>query len=137
MQKVQGLTKTMWFPKTASTTWAVGAMMIFDGSGNVTKATSTSSKLLGLSLKATASTDTDYALNTLIPIEVPVEKYVVFNALTASAVAADIGASVDLTDEQTVNRGGTSHHVVTIVGVVSATSVNVVINAAYDSVAGA
>lgn len=127
----------MYFPKKASTAIAVGAAVIFDGSGYVTIATSTSAKLLGVSRKVIASTDTDYASTTLIPIEVPIENYVTWLADTASAVAADIGAAVDLTDSVTVNRGATSHHVVTITGVQSATKVFVVLNALYSSVAGA
>ncbi len=137
VKKFSGKTKTIWFPKAASTAFADGAFVTFDGSGNVTPATSTSAKLVGVCRKAVASTDSDYASTTLIPIEVPVERYVEWDALTASAVAADVGAAVDLTDSVTVNRGATSHHVVTITGIISATHVRVVINALYDNVAGA
>ena len=73
----------------------------------------------------------------VVAVEVPVEKNVEWEALTASAVAADVGNAVDLTDSVTVNRGGTTHHVVTITGIISATKVNVVINALYDSYVGA
>lgn len=127
----QGKTKTMYFPKAASTAFTDGALVIFDGSGHVTPAISTSAQLVGVIRKTVASTDSDYASNTMVPVQVPIELYVTWVALTASAVAGDVGAQVDLTDSVTVNRGGTSHKVVTITGVRSATEVLVVLNSLY------
>lgn len=137
MRRVQGKTKSIFLPKKASTAWAEGAMLIFDASGYVTKATSSSTKLLGLSRKTIAATDTDYASTTEIPVEVPVEDYVIWEAAAVAAVVADVGIAVDLTDELTVDRSGTTHHVVTIIRVVSATKVEFLINAKYSSYAGA
>ncbi len=131
-----GKTKAMWFPKAASTAIAEGAALVFS-SGYVTPATSTSPILAGISRKTVASTDSDYASHTLIPVEVPVEDGVKWEALTASAVATDIGVACDLTDSVTVNRGGTSHKVVTITDVIDATHVLVVLNSFFGHLNGA
>lgn len=130
-KRAAGKTKTMYFPKKASTAFADGALVIFDGSGFIDVAISTSAQVIGVIRKTIASTDSDYASATLVPVQVPIELYVEWAALTASAVAADVGAQVDLTDSVTVNRGATSHKVVTIVGVRSATEVLVVLNSLY------
>lgn len=135
--KRKGRTVLRWFPKKASTAWNDGDAAIFDGSGYVTTATSSSTTLLGVHRKTIATTDSDYASTTSVPVEIPVDKFTVWEALTASAVATDIGTAVDLTDKATVNRGASSHHVVTIVEFISATKVGVIFNATYDAVAGA
>jgi hypothetical protein len=123
-----GLTKTMYFPKAASTAITLGAALKFDGSGNVTPSTSSDATVLGISQRAVASTDTDYASNTLIPVEVPVEKGVEFLALveTGTATAANVGLTYDLNDSLGVNLNGTSHNAFTVTRFISATQVAVV-----------
>jgi hypothetical protein len=137
IKRLAGATKMMYFPKAASTVFAADSFVTFDGSKNVIPSTSSSTSIVGVCRKAVAATDSDYAAETLIPIEVPTELYVEFLATTASAVATDIGVAVDLTDAVTVNRGASTHHVVTITQVISATQVAVVINALASTVAGA
>ena len=66
--------------------------------GYVIKAPSTTNKFAGISQRTVAATDADYASNTLIPILVPVVARPLLIALTASAVATDIGTRCDLTD---------------------------------------
>ena len=112
--KNTGKTKTVYFPKAASTAITMGQSSAFDGSGNVTPVTSSTTLFAGVVQKTAASTDSDYASNTLIPVEVPVEKYVEFIADTTGATAANVGIQYDLTDANTVNLGATSQKVVTV-----------------------
>jgi hypothetical protein len=57
-----------WFPKTASTTFAVNDMVSIlstvAGAGTLIKATSSSTKILGLCLRAVTASDADYASTT-------------------------------------------------------------------------
>ena len=123
----KGKTRIAYFPKTASTALAADSLVALS-SGYLIAATSSTAKHVGVLRKAVAATDSDYASTTLVPVEVPINDMVEWLATTSSAVAADVGNSVDLTDAVTVNRAATSHKVVTIVGIVSATVVRVVLN---------
>jgi len=120
----------MYFPKTASTALSIDSLVTLS-SGQLVAATSSSTKVLGVLRRASVSTDSDYTSTTMLPVEVPLDNTVVWEALTASAVAGDVGANVDLTDALTVNRGGTSHKVVLISGFISATLVEVVLSSTY------
>ncbi len=132
----KGKTKFMYFPKTASTAFTNGNAVVLT-SGQLVEATSSSTKLLGVVRKTVTSADSDYALTTPIPVEVALDDTTTWEATTASAVAADVGNAVDLTSAGVVNRGATSHKVVTIVAVISATIVEVFINSNYQSLNGA
>ncbi len=123
----------MWFPKAASVTFTVGTLMAFDGSGNVTPATSSSTKVLGLTNKAAASTDADYASNTLIPIRVPLERY---NIVTAAYTGTTpvVGVAYPLSDGNTINGSSSAHSILTVISVnTAASTVDGFLNAGYDS----
>lgn len=123
-----GLTKEIYFPKAASTAFTLNCFVKFDASGHVIPSVSTDATILGVCLKTIASTDSDYASNTLIPIEVPVEKAVewIVPVETGTATAALVGTQCDLNDSLGVNVNGTSHNPVYITQFISATSVAVV-----------
>lgn len=118
----QGKTKVIWLPVTTSTALTKGNLVTFT-SGLLVAATSSTgaADVAGVGVKTIASTDTDYATARLIPVEVPVERHVVWEGATASLVATDIGVEVDLTDAGTVNRGATSIKVARAVKLISAT----------------
>lgn len=123
-----GLTKVMWFPKAASTANTAQCAAKFDGSGHVIPSVSTDATILGVFLRGVASTDTDYANNTLVPIEVPVEKAVEWIAdveNSGTATAANVGVTYDLNDSLGINLSGTSHNPVTVTRFISATKVAV------------
>lgn len=124
-----GLTKVMYFPKTASTAIPLGAAVVLS-SGQVALATSGTANILGVSLRAVVAADTDYASTTLIPIEVPVEKAVewLVPVSTGSATAASVGVTYDLTDSAGINVSSTSQNAVVVTRFISATQVAVVIN---------
>lgn len=126
----QGLTKVMYLSVTPSTAISKGALLAWS-SGKLIAATSTTapSTIAGVSVRSIVSTDTDYASDRLIPVEVPVELGVVWTAdVTATAVASDQGLYCDLTDSLTVNRGGSTYDVVQIVKFLTTVKCDVLLN---------
>ena len=119
----RGKTKTMWLPITASTAIAAKALTAWS-SGKLIAATSTTAptSIVGVLKKAVAATDADYALDRLVPVEVPVETNVEWEGdVTSGLVAADRGLYQDLTDSATVNRAASSYDVVQCIKVISTT----------------
>lgn len=120
----KGRTRIEWLPVTTSTALSADSLVIFT-SGLLVAATSSSaaSAIVGVLIKAIASTDSDYATARVVPVRIPVEKNVIWEATSASAVATDIGLIADLTDASTVNRGASSNNIIRITEVPSATLV--------------
>lgn len=120
--KVAGKTKNMWYPVTPSTALAARSLVVFS-SGKLIAATASdaANTIVGILVKAIAATDSDYASDRLVAVEVPVEKNVEYEFDTASLVATDVGTLADLTDASTVNRGASSVDVVRITKYLSAT----------------
>lgn len=118
----KGRTKNVWVPVTTSTAIGAGAATSFT-SGLLVAATSSTgaADIAGVLVRAIASTDSDYATARLVEVQVPLDRHTIWEALTASAVATDIGAEVDLTDSVTVNRGASSIKVFRAIAVPSAT----------------
>jgi hypothetical protein len=117
-----GKFKTVWLPIAASVAITRGKLVEF-ASGTIVAADSGTlpGELVGIIDKTIAATDSDYASAKLVPVVVPTEKGVVYRGTTASLVAGDIGAEVDLTDADTVNRGASSIKIAKPVGVISST----------------
>ena len=114
----------MYFPKTASTVFDVGDAVYFTGTaGRVSPHAGDAAEVLGVCRKAVISSDSDYTANTLIPIEVVVEKMVEWTFLTASLVAADVGKYVDIStsDAGTIDRSTSADDIMLVTGVISAT----------------
>lgn len=108
--KRQGKTKQMFLPVTTSTAIVKQTLLTFS-SGLLVAATSGTAAvdIIGVSVKPIVAADSDYATARLVPVEVPVERYTVWEGdVTSGLVAADIGIEVDLTDGSTVNRAATS-----------------------------
>lgn len=125
----KGDTKTVYFPRPASTEFSIGEAVTFNGSGQVEPSVAADTEIDGICKEEVTSADDDYATaDVLIAVQVPTEDHVEWKVDTSSAVADDIGNDVDLTDSETVNRGASTTDVVRIVGVVSATEVIVEIN---------
>lgn len=117
-----GRVKTVWLPIAASVAITRGKLVEFS-SGTIVAADSGTlpGELVGIIDKTIAATDADYAVAKLVPVIVPLEKGVVYEGTTASLVAGDIGAEVDLTDADTVNRGASSIKIAKPVAVISST----------------
>lgn len=122
-KRFQGLTKVMFLPVTTSTAFTINTLVTWT-TGLIASASSTTTAVLlaGVIRKTIASTDGDYATSRLVPVEVPIQKFVVWKQdFTASLVAGDLGAECDLTDSGNANRGASSIKVVIPTSVISTT----------------
>lgn len=118
----------MYFPRPASQAFTEGALVYFNGSGQVIPADSTSGMHVGVIREAVAATDDDYATaDVLVAVEVPVERWVEWEVDTSSAVADDIGNEIDLTDSVTANRGASAKDALLVTGYKSASKLYVTI----------
>lgn len=120
----KGKVKTVWLPVDASGGAMPKGSLVTLTSGIIELATSSTANtaIVGILDKAVATTDDDYAVARLLPVIVPVEKHVEYEAdVTSGLVAADIGLEQDLTDHLTVNRGASSVDVAKCVAVLSST----------------
>lgn len=119
----KGKTKFLFLPVTTSTAITAGTL-VTPSSGLLVAVTSSTAAVdvIGVIRHTIASTDSDYATARLVEVQVPVERYTVWEgAVTSGLVATDIGLEVDLTDGATVNRAATSIKVVKCTKVLSTT----------------
>lgn len=123
----RGKTKTMYFPKAASTVFAEGDLVYFNGSGQIIPADATSGAHVGVIAKDVVATDADYADTTSVPVLVPIENFVEWDVDTTGAVAADVGKEIDLTDAATANRAASAKDALLVTDVISATKITVII----------
>lgn len=119
-----------WIPKKASTAFDPGDLLYADGSGAVQPADSTSGMHIGICMKKVASTDSDYASTTSIPVLVPHDD-AEFDVTvgTGTLTTAMVGNQYDLTDETSIDVSAQSKNVVTITKFISSSKARVKINA--------
>ena len=137
-RRIQGKTKMMKLPVTASTAITAGALVAFS-SGYLIAATASSEPyaIAGVLKKTIASTDSDYATARSVEVEVPIEKAVVWEFdVTSGLVAADVGKHCDLTDSLVVNRGASSLDIVQITKVLSTTKGQGILNIGAGAIKG-
>jgi hypothetical protein len=122
-----GKWKIMWMRKKASVVIVAGTLVEFEA-GPVKQATTTAgasdTPLAGIYVgKTIASTDSDYASNTLVPIMVPQEPNATVRMVvgTGSLAATDEGKSFDIDSDAEVTVSTTSNEPVTCVKYISAT----------------
>lgn len=129
-QRLTGKPRIEWFPKKASTAFAVGDLVYADGSGAIQPADSTSGDHIGIIMKDVASSDADYASNTMVPVDVPQDgdEFLV-DVGTGTFTAAMVGNRYDLKDANEIDVSATSKKVVTITRYVSSSKAVVKINA--------
>jgi hypothetical protein len=131
---VQGKWTVMYFRKVASTDFNAMNLVAFETNGAggdpIEPADASDASLLGIGLKNVASTDSDYASNTRIPVLVPEGKGSIFECddVDGTLVVADEGLEVDITDAQSVNRAASSTDVCICIRFISATKGWFVIN---------
>jgi len=117
--RYKGKTKTIWLPKKASQAFTAGSAVAAGtatDAGTIIPATSETGalRLMGVIRETVASTDSDYASNTKVPVEVPVEKGVEWiadvasNTLSLAAVKTNIGNELDLSNHLLVNLASSS-----------------------------
>ena len=123
MRYLKGRTKLEHLPVTTSTAFGKNKLVAWS-SGLLIEATSSSKRdaIVGLIERAIVSTDSDYASARKVAIRVPLDKNVLMVAdVTSGLVAADLGLFVDITDNDTVNRGASSIDVFQVEKVISLT----------------
>jgi len=136
----QGKTKIMHLPVAASAgAMGAGAMVAFS-SGTLILATNTvySYDCVGILRKAVTTADTDYATARLLPVEVPVEKNVVWEAdvTVGTLVAGSVGLYFDLTtadDGSAVDQSASSLDIVQCVKYISASKGWFILNIGVDA----
>ena len=122
----------VWKPKTASVTFTMGDLVMMT-SGYVATATNQSIEHLGIILTAVTSGDADFALTTLVPVEVPLEPSAEFEStVTGTLLTTDIGVSFDLSTAGLVNQDGTTYKVVTCKGFISTSKGRFTLNSNAD-----
>lgn len=132
---IKGPAVTEPFAKLASTAIAVGAVCGFT-SGYLAQALPASVRIAGIAIKKIASTDSDFASATLIPIVVPGEEDVFEATVSGTATQGNVGKQYDLTQTaqgtaQAVDLAATTNKVVTVVEFISSSKVNVKFNGNY------
>lgn len=122
-----GKWKTAWYPKTASVVIVKGTPVEW-ASGYIKQATTTAgasdTPLAGIYAGTTiASTDADYASNTLVPVWVPAEPLaeLQMTVSTGSLAATDVGKSFDIDANSSVTVSTTANEAVTCTKYISTT----------------
>lgn len=121
-KRAEGKPNIRYYPKAASQTFENGDLVYAGGSGEIIPADSTSGMHLGIILKKVASTDADYAEETMVPVDVPRpgDKFLV-DVGTGTLTTEMIGLRKDLKDAASIDVDATSKNVVVIEEFVSAT----------------
>lgn len=120
----KGKVKTVWLPVDPSGGAMPKGSLVTLTSGIIELVTSSTANtaIVGILDKAVATTDDDYAVARMLPVLVPIEKHVEYEAdVTSGLVAADVGLEVDATDHLVLNRGASSVDVAKCVKVLSST----------------
>lgn len=130
-KRISGQPKTEWYPKAASTAFANGNLVYWNGSGAVIPADATSGQHAGVILRSVAATDSDYATTAKVPVDCPTPDDIFeVDVETGTFTTSMIGNQYDLVaDGDAIDVSATSKLVVTVVGYVSATKALVKINA--------
>ena len=133
---IQGPGETEGFPKLASTAIAAGSVLAFTAGGYVSQALVASLRLVGVSIGAIASGDSDFSSSKAIPVMIPGEMDVFEATVSGTATQANVGKQYDLTataggTAQAVNLSGTTNKVVTVVGFVNSSTLHVKFNGNY------
>lgn len=133
----------MWLPVTPSTAIGAGALVAWS-SGKLIAATNTtpSYSIAGVLRKAIAATDSDYASERLVAVEVPVEKNVVWEAdvLDGTLVATSRGLYFDLNTADTglgIDQGASTYDIALCVKYISSSLGWFILNIGADGIAKA
>lgn len=109
--RTKGQPKYEYYPKVASVAFAIGDLVAFNGSGQIIPAVAgTTTGFVGIMKRLVASTDTDYASNTLVAVDTNLTNDSEFEVDANGAItAALIGTYKDII----TNAGQISNSVVT------------------------
>lgn len=113
--------------KVASTAFTPNNLVAYEGNGAtgdpVEPADASDTLILGIGMKTVASTDSDYASNTRIPVLIPRDKASTMKCddVDGTMVVADEGLLVDLTNAESANRAASTTDVLFVRQFISAT----------------
>jgi len=112
----QGKCKVMWLDVTTSTAFSKDSLVEWT-SGLIAPADDNDTDIAGVIIKAIASTDDDYATARKVPVKVPVERHVVWEADTADTFvqATHQGVDVGIADSTTVDLDDTTNDVFRVI----------------------
>ena len=115
--KVRGKTKVEWLPVTPSTALVKNTLVEWT-SGLIAGADDNDTDIAGVLLKTIASTDSDYANSRKVPILVPVERHVVWEADTADTFvqATHGGVECGIIDSANIDLDDTTNDVFRPIG---------------------
>ena len=131
---IDGKWKVKYFRKKASTAFAANSFVAFETNGGagdpIEPADASDAELIGICLKTVASTDSDYASNTRIPVLVPETRGAEFegDVGTGTLTVADEGLEMDLKDADGIDQSAPTTDVVVCTRFISASKGRFVIN---------
>ncbi len=115
------------YKKKASTAFSKGALCELDSNGYLAPATasSTINGIVGVIMQDVASTDSDYASNTMIPVDVPrrLEDLFIADCVTTTPAQTDVGETVELVDSLTINVGLSAYPLVRVEKILASSKV--------------
>lgn len=118
-KKIKGKTKLEWLAVTPSTALAKGTLVEFT-SGKLAAAddNEAAADIRGVLAKDIVATDDDYASDRLVPVMVPVEKHVVWEADTADTyvLASHNGVECGIVDSANVDLDDTTNDAFLVIG---------------------
>jgi hypothetical protein len=131
---VAGNWKTVWFRKKASTAFTANSLVAFETNGTagdpIEPADASDENIIGICLRTVASTDTDYASNTRIPVLVPTGMDCEFlgDVGTGTLTVASEGLLMDLKDADEIDQSASSIDAVMCTRCISANKGRFIIN---------
>ena len=119
-----------YYPKAASEAFAVDDLVVINSSGYLTRAADGSAqRIVGLVQKTVASTDSDYASNTRIPVLVcDSDAEYLCDVTTGTAAQTDVGEYIDIDDHNSVDVVASTYDVFFVTDFISTTQVIAKIN---------
>jgi len=135
IKRKNGKHNIMWFKKKVSTAFLNGALTNIDSNGFLIPATATSINHVGVILEEIATTDSDYASATFVPVDVcsPTDQFIAYVSAGTVAQTA-VGAYYDLNSTgDKVDLSSTTTKQVYVQDIMSASSQVVII---VNSMAG-
>lgn len=118
---IEGAIKTEYYPKIASTAVAQGSLVELNADGQVAACTSASTTCLGRLEKAIVATDADYALASLVPVQILGSDNVLEATVTGTFATTNVGDYLDLSTALIVDAAASTTDLLFCTGYVSST----------------
>lgn len=138
--KKRGKTKFMWLPVTTGTVLSANSLVAWSSNLLIAATATTRPHLIaGVIRHVILSTDSDYNTARLVEVEVPVERFVEWEAdvsAESALTSSDIGTYLELCTALLINRALVSYRVAQCVGVISTTKGRFILNIGPDAMAG-